>query len=62
MKKEWNAPNIEELTIQSTACWYQGWQPSRKPGMSGVGGKMSPSGKNHQFYPSFGPEDETSSF
>ena len=61
MKKSWNAPDIEELTIQSTACWYQGWQPNRKPGMQGTGGKMSPSGNNHHFYPPFGLEDETSS-
>ena len=72
MRKAWNAPNIEELTIQSTACWYQGWQPSRpsKPGRPGRGdddkcrceGGISPCNKHHGFYPPFDSEDETSSF
>lgn len=73
MKKVWNTPNIEELTIQSTACWYQGWDSNRpsKPGRPNVGGTsdkckceggISPCSKHHSFYPPYDPEDETSSF
>lgn len=32
MKKVWNAPNVQELTIQDTTCndgWYEGWKCGR---------------------------------
>lgn len=32
MRKEWNAPDMQELTIQETTCndgWYQGWNHGR---------------------------------
>lgn len=44
MKKMWNTPDIQELTIESTACtgwgsngWgHGGWEPHR-PGKPGFG-------------------------
>lgn len=75
MKKTWNVPNIEELTIQSTAFWnHGGWghgkpNPPHRPGgdFGGCGkcrceGGISPCEKHHGFFTPDDPEDETSSF
>lgn len=71
MKKVWNVPNIEELTIQSTAYWNQGWgtnSPHKPGGNFGGSGKcrceggISPCEKHHGFWGPNDPEDETSSF
>lgn len=66
MKKEWNAPDVQELTIQATSCNDWGWSSGRpnrpsRPGNTcrpdnrpGWGDNMSPD--------EFHPEDGTSSF
>lgn len=77
MKKVWNNPCIEELTIQSTAWCNFGWggRPGNRPGNGFGGGNggsighgkcrceggISPCEKHHGFFPN-DPEDETSSF
>lgn len=63
MRKEWNAPNVQELTIQETACndgWYQDWKcgrPQRPQRPQNPCNPCPPCPPKDDFC----PEDETSS-
>lgn len=69
MKRTWNSPDVEELTIQATSCtgWYGGGygdgRPSRpqRPGGGGRPGFGGGCGGDEMSPPEFHPEDETSS-
>lgn len=72
MKRAWNSPEVEELTIQATSCtgggWYGGgyYRPSRpsRPSRPGGGGRPGFGGGcgGDDMSPDWKhPEDETSS-
>lgn len=72
MKKVWNAPEVQELTIQATACtgwnnggWNNGgWGNGRpgRPGRPDNGGNGGNCGGDNMSPDEFHPENGTSSF